>query len=908
MGTSREDSLNRLRHGLDSARAGRSGMLHVRGGIGAGKSWLLDTFAGEIGPDVCVLRCTGYPTETDLPFAGLHQLVRPLLHRVPHLPAPQGDALATALALEEGEPRDRLAVSAGLLALITLEAESRPVVIIVDDLHWLDNSTSLAIAFVARRLDADAVLVVAASRAGQGTELASGFDRVDLAPLDEIESRRLLRERHPELSSAVAAQVIAEADGLPLALVQIPSDLTLGQRDGSEPLPSALPSGSSLDEFYSARLRSLNDANRRALLVASLDELELDQLTRALGALDLSLEDLDPAEHSGLVTLTGDGCEFEHPTVRSAVQRAASYNDVRRARLAVVEALPTGSPRTAWHLVELDSAPSEPTAAALDRAGEEAWRRSAYDEAARAWRASADHTPDAALAYSRRARSVEAYLRLGSGAALADVLDRLASDAPNVIERARWQTLLLITGLYADQGAPPREQIDALSRRLLEEAPAAAARLSTTYGLILALEGRAREAAEVIDALRDALPDFEFPLADALLHDDIDLISGRPGAGTLLNSNWADSVSDDELCDPSFPVSPTVVHIAWAGNVELASRIIDRQIAALRAGGGISLLDLCLAQRAIILQLAGNWDEANAAYANAGDVSRVTDFAAPLPHIRLRHAYLLAARGDEATARQLVAEVQRLPAASRSIHQHLIECTLGLLELTVGNAADAVPHLEEAGRLEREMGMLEPSFFTRFSDHFDALWRLRREGEALAELQEFEARARRLGRHSAMAVALRCRGLIADADRIDELFDEATRLHALAPDPFESARTELAWGQRLRRERRKADARTPLHRALDTFEHLGAEPWAAAARSELAACGERRVAASVGPLGTLTPREFEVASAVAGGATNAEAAARLFVSQRTVEYHLSAVFRKLGVQGRTSLAAALHTE
>src|SRR5690606_4782473 len=222
--------------------------------------------------------------------------------------------------------------------------------------------------------------------------------------------------------------------------------------------------------------------------------------------------------------------------------------------------------------------------------------------------------------------------------------------------------------------------------------------------------------------------------------------------------------------------------------------------------------------------------------------------------------------------------------------------------------ADAIGHLREAGRLEQITGTREPGFDSRFGDLFEASWRLNRTQEFADELDEFEERARSVSRHGSMAVAARCRGMLAAADHLAALFAEAARLPALAPDPFESARTELAWGQRLRRERRKADARHPLHRALDTFEHLGAEPWAAAARSELAACGERRVAASVGPLGTLTPREYEVASAVAAGATNAEAAARLFVSQRTVEYHLSAVFRKLGVQGRAALAAALRVE
>jgi DNA-binding CsgD family transcriptional regulator len=744
--------------------------------------------------------------------------------------------------------------------------------------------------------------MVLASRTDANDGWAAGFDRIELGPLDAATSRALLRETHPELSAAVAARVLGESDGLPLALLQIPADLTDDQRAGRTPLPAALPPGTDLDEFYRARLASLGADGRRALAMASLDDLSLEQLSTALASMGLDLRALEPAESSDLIRITPDGYAFPHPTVRSAVQRAATFAELQRGHSAIVGALPATSTRAAWHLEELATGPDGATADALHRAALDAWARSAYEEAGRAWRASANRSPDAMTAHQRRARAVEAFLRLGSYTPLIDLLPALNAGAADAAEKAQWQAIHLVAGLFAGAEPPDYGEVRDLAQSIAAAAPEAASRLLSTYALILVFDGETLRACAVVDELREMLPGHEFSLADRLVHDDAEVLAGRPGAGKFLLSDWPDQLSDAELCDPSIPVSSPLVHLAWMGDVDRARVVINRQYEALQAGGGVSLIDLCLAQRAVIAQLSGNWDEAHAAFSGAGDLSRASDFAAPMPHIQLRHAYLLAARGDEGETVRIVDDMAALPGSDRPIHRHLSKCVLGLLALTMGRPEDAISELAAAGELERTMGIREPGFDSRFGDHFEAAWRLGTQDDLLDDLADFEERAHTSGRHSATAVAQRSPAMVAHPELIDHPLANALAAHDRVPHPLEIARTNLAWGRRLRRERRKADARTPLHRAREAFQALGAGPWASAALEELAACGERHATAASGAFSTLTPRELAVAMAVADGASNTEAAARLFVSRRTVEHHLGSVFRKLGVRNRAELA------
>ncbi|WP_084697027.1 helix-turn-helix transcriptional regulator [Glaciibacter superstes] len=891
-------------------RTGAPVVLGIRAGIGFGKTWLLDRLAEQLPPDTLVLRCVGHPAETELPYAAVHALISPLLGRLGELPVRQAEAVTAALAIDPGTPRDPLALSAGLHGLITLGAESRPVIVLVDDLQWLDEPSRLALTFAARRLRADAVFMVFAGRPGDDRPWPVVEEHViNLWPVSESESRGILAAAYPDLSAAAARELSDRAGGLPLALVQLPAELNQAQRSGEEPLPTALRLGTRLEQFYSTRMRHMGQAGRVALALASLEELDLASLKAALAELGGDLTLLAEAERSGLLQIDESGCRFSHPTVRSAAQAAVGYSDIQAARRAILAVLPKDSPRRARHLDALADGINEEAATALDSAAADAWSRSAFSQAASAWERSAARTSDRERSTLRLGQAVEAHLRAGSGAPLVGLLQRLASDADSPEEEAKWLSLLQVTGLHSDlaTGAPDRER--QLAAHLAPTQPSAASTLLTTCALTMAISGWFGLAREMIDELRTLLPDYEFPAAEALVHDIVDVLTGRPGSGAILRSDWSDELSDAEVSSPATPVSPATTILAWMGESDDALRIIDRVRTVLHARGQVSLLGLSLGQRAVILDARGEWAEAAASYQSAVELILAGDFTGPLPHLRLRHAWLLAARGEHERAREIVSEMKRSAQFELPIHRHLTLCVEGQLELGAGNAAAAAARLTEAAACEREMGLVEPAFLGRFADYFDAMWRLDRHAEAVSELDDFEQRAHNADRISSLAIAARCRAIAGDAAGADAAFSHALDLHAASGDPFQTARTHLAFGQSLRRRRRKAEAIGELHLAKQMFERLGATPWLAIVIAELTACGERRAhdAGAAGPLSELTPRELEVALTVAAGASNPEAAARLFISRRTVEYHLAGVFRKLGVTSRTGLSEAVRS-
>jgi DNA-binding CsgD family transcriptional regulator len=448
------------------------------------------------------------------------------------------------------------------------------------------------------------------------------------------------------------------------------------------------------------------------------------------------------------------------------------------------------------------------------------------------------------------------------------------------------------------------DALAALADRHAGEAPTAAARLLTLLALGLVISGRPGEVAAHLEAAkRLAGPhpgDGELPLT----WDIIDLHLGGTG-GDVLGGDWAERLPDAVLCTPSLPVVSATSALIWADAPERAEALLHRQRDASLAVGAVGQLGFCDGLLAAVAARQGDWALAQARFAGAIALCVDTDLRGPLPHIQARSAYLQAARGDAEACQALFADA-RASSRGSPVVAHLEACALGLLALGEGRCRHAVDLLRHAGALEDAAGVRQPGYSSRAGDLAEALWRLRDLAGLRELVAEVEERARRANRSGPLAVAARCRALVVEPDRIDDAFAEADERHRAAPDALEGARTQLSWGRRLRLARRRRDARPHLRTALDAFEHLGAAPWAAQARSELAACGERRGA---GPAASarLTPRELEVAVAVARGATNPEAAAELCISRRTVEDHLGRVYRKLGVADRTALADALRS-
>jgi DNA-binding CsgD family transcriptional regulator len=445
------------------------------------------------------------------------------------------------------------------------------------------------------------------------------------------------------------------------------------------------------------------------------------------------------------------------------------------------------------------------------------------------------------------------------------------------------------------------EAARAVADRLGHDDTPAAARLRTVVAIALVVSGRAAEARQDLAAARRLVPEPDEPVL-AVTYDLLDAyLTGAAGSERLVR--WVEALTDAELAVPSLQLVAATSTLIWSDEPARADDLLARQCRALRAVGALGQVGVSDGQRAVISQRLGDWTRAEARFVGAVDRCTDTDLAGPLPHIQLRYAYLLAAQGRAEPCRGLVDAARRADPASPLV-AHMAGCILGLLELSSGRPAEAGELLEAAGDVERRAGINQPGYSSRVSDLVEARWQLRHLDAAREASSALADQAERWGRAGPLAAAARCRAMLGGGDDVDDGFAAALALHRRAVDVFEEARTELAWGRRLRRDQRKRDARPHLRSAFDTFERLGADPWAARARSELAACGERRVAGR-SATADLTPRELEVAVAVARGASNPQAAAELCISRRTVEDHLGRVYRKLGVADRHALARVL---
>ena len=904
----REAHTRVLHDAFARAREGKASVTVLHGDAGSGKSALLaDVVHSSAG--AMVLSASGHAAESDLPYAGLHQLLAPLSQAMGALPEPQRQALARALALESGPPGDQLATASAVLRLITDQAENQAILVIADDFQWLDPSTKQVLVFVARRIDADAVAVLLAQRGDLGEDLSGIGEPVQVGPMHNDEARELLRREYPDLSSMVANKVIERAAGLPLALIEIPAELSVGQRAARMPLPSKFPVGVFIERLYQARLDSLVDASRIALLTASFEDLEPPDLVRALANVDVGVSALDPVERNQLIRIEDGRCVFIHPTVRGAIQNAASSLEMLRAHEALAACFVTDPARYALYVQGCTSVADEDVALALDAAARQAQDQGGFAEAANAWEAASARTGLDADRRAFRAQAVGCYLRSGSGRQALSLLTVMIENAKDDLERAQWLCTSVVATMWVE-GEPPAD-----AEKLVEFGAGLLARdsehVQRGLDLMMALAscqftwGAFAAGKAIVDDVRRFVPPEDLPIGHRLTCENLDIMVAAPGAGAFLRTNWIDDILPEHMADPAVPVGFSGVALGWLDDLEACDRVARRCREMTGAHTGLAAAKLSIGSMSVIaMDCAGEWDRAALEYANAERFAIDGDFAAPYPYIALRRAYLLAAQGRSTECHELrrraAAGVRRLSPALR----HLDACVRGLLELTLGNYARAGETLEEAAAIERQMGTIMSGLTSRFVDQFEARWHVGGAEDLEPRLEEFSVLALSMDHPTMMATAARCRALLADPADLDARFEEVVGLESRSPHAFESARTQYLWGLRLRRARRKGDARMHLLRAEQAFGRLDAVGWLVQTRSELAACGERRAAgisASAGPLSALTPREFEVAKAVADGASNPEAAERLFISQRTVEYHLSSVYRKLGVGDRRSL-------
>jgi len=805
-------------------------------------------------------------------------------------------------------------VPAGLLSLLAVAAEEQPVLVTIDDAQWLDDASLEAFLFAGRRVEAEGIAMLGSLR--DGTAVAGmevpWLERLPVSPLADDEARELLGSAQPErLAPSVADRLVSTAAGNPLALLEIPRLLSDGQRAGREPLEEPLRPGTGVERAFRRALDALDDGPRRALLVAATAHTgRIDVVEPALAGSGLTLDDLRPAEQARLISTAEGEIDFRHPLLRSTAYHAAGGAERRAAHSALAAAAPVGSPERAWHLAACAVAPDEEVAAALEAAALDARGRGAHATAARDFGRAAQLTPDdeprarrlleAATDATRSGEADRAFALLGDAARLA-VDPLLAADVQRMtghVEMRRGSPLVAYELLVAE-AERVRSRDPRRAAGMFLEASVSHMITGDMHGLVATAE-RARALATSAD------PAVEL-LATAVIGEAY-LALGEVEQGDALLSVCEPYLLEGDPLAIVEVVGMAAHSSVWIEKFERAERIFDRLIAAARDASAVSALIYPLASRSHLDFRLGRWAAARAGAAESVELAQDTRQLPLLAHSLGALAHVEAAMGQDEECRRHVADGLALVARFQGdATGAYLTAALGLLELGLGRIAEAISVLEDTQRTADRLGM-QPSLVMSTPDLVEAYARAGRRAEAQDLLDGFEARGRRTGARWAAAAVARLRGLLAPDGEMRAHFEAALALHDGLPMPFERARTLLCLGERMRRARRRADAREPLKEALETFERLGARGWGERARTELRATGEQQQRRTETAAEQLTPHELQIAVLVAQGMTNREAAAALFLSPKTIEYHLGQIYRKLDVRGRAQLARLMAME
>ena len=889
---------------LDDARAGRGGALILTGEAGVGKTALV-AYALEQAADMAVARTSGVESEAELAFAGLHEVCRPLLDRLEELPPPQAAALRGALALERADPVDRLTIEAATLALLAACAEERPLLVVADDAHWLDEGSLSALLFAGRRVGSDPVAMLFAAREGDERKFAApGLEELVVRGLDRDSALVLLAEAAPaRCEESVAQHLVDVTTGNPLALLELPRTLSAEQLRGAAPIDEPLRLGPSLERTFARRAAVLGEAVRRALLVGAAEGTgELGSIGPALERLGLDRGLLELAEADGLVRIEGSRLAFRHPLVRAAVYHSAAPSERRAAHRALANALAgRDEPRRAWHLADAVVGPDEETALALSHLGAKSRNRGAYAEAATAFERAAGLSSEADLRLRWLAAAADtAWLAGRSEHARALAVEGLTAGAEGL---ARVDLLALRARIELFEGDQEQAFATFVEAATLgeQEDPARAAALfaeAVSAGIQIANESLADAVAALERLRRPSEPFLEFVVCQALG-------TAASVAGDARSVGWlrrAVAALDDGAL-----ALDSAQHLFWAGRARFmlgqndeASALARRATERARNDGALGLLPQALRLQASADFDRGRWRSAYAAAGEAASLSRELGQGSTLCACLGLLAEIDAARGNEADGRAAADEAVELAKnLGLGYYRARAERAVGQLEIALGRLAEGVRELEAAAdRLERAAN--REANVTPLWDLVEAHARLGDLDHARAALAAAEPLvAPELT--GEVAVLERCHGIVATDDSFEKHFDRALELHEFQEFPFERARTELCYGERLRRAGHRRRARELLRAALSTFQELGAVAWTDRAGTELRASGERLRARDAARHEFLTPRETQIALEVAAGASNREVAAVLFLTPKTVEFHLTRIYRKLGVRSRGEL-------
>jgi DNA-binding CsgD family transcriptional regulator len=879
---------------LEDARAGMGGALVVRGEAGIGKSALLE-YARQQAAPMAVLSAVGVEAESDLAFAGLHELLRPVLNHLGELPDIQSKALAGALGLAPSTHADRLLISAAVLGLLAAAAQDHPTLCVVDDAQWVDRPSAEALVFTARRLRADRLAIVFAAREGEAARFeAAGLAELTLTGLAEQPAAAVLASRARQAPRGVRDRLLAEAAGNPLALMELANGLTEEQLAGLVPMPEATPLTPRLEGVFRQRIAQLPAAAQTALLIAAADNTgDAPAVLRAAAGLQLPPEALDPALQAGLIRVTGTTITFRHPLVRSALYQAATLSQRQRVHAALAGALSgeENTDRRVWHQAMATLTGDEEVAAALEASARRAQLRAGHASAATAYLRAAELSTDGTHRVQRLAG--------GAGAAWdAGQPDRARGIIGQAMPQATGQTraqLLHLSGTIEGFGGNLRQAftllVDAadactdpsLTIEILSQA-ADAAICAGAPAALAELSQRAKRISPV-----DEVDRFRIATLDGFTR----FYAGDYGRGQALlidALDAADMITDLHL-------------LLWAADVATMAKGLDaglpyvnRAVDVARQHGLLSFLAPALRQQSMEFLWSSQFDLAYAAaqegYRLSSDLGYWTAW-----HL-MNMAAVEAVWGRDQDARRHADESLALVARHHSWFQAITEWTLGMIEVTAGRsdkAADRLFTLTAPARPD-----IHPAIaLEAMPDAIEAGVRASRPAEAAQRLEALGVLVTAAATPARQALFARCEALVGVRDA-DEAFGEAIEAAPALP-PLQRARTQLLYGEWLRRQRRRGESRGHLRTALEMFRTLGAVPWAGRAEAELRATGETARKRDVSAVEQLTPQELEIVGLVTEGLANKEIAAQLFLSPRTVDYHLRKVFTKLGITSRGEL-------
>jgi DNA-binding CsgD family transcriptional regulator len=886
-------------------RAGAGQALVVRGDPGVGKTALLDDLARRA-RGCRVVRVAGVQSEMELAYAGLHYLCGPMLDHARRLPDPQHQALRTVFGLSAGPVPDRFLVGLAALGLLSEVADEQPLICVIDDEQWLDSASAQALAFAARRLAADPVGLLFATRE-PGAEL-TGLPELAVGGLAENHARALLDSALAgPMDARVRDQVVAEARGNPLALLELPRGMTPGELAGGFGLPGQVSLTGRLEGGFRRRLDALPAQARRLLLLAAADPSGNASLVwRAAARLGLTVRAKESAEEAGLAEF-GVLVRFRHPLVRSVAYRSASFAERRQVHEALAEATdPAADPdRRAWHRAHAADGPDEDVAAELERSAGRAQARGGMAAAAAFLEHSVQLTVDPAHLVERTLAAAQASMQAG---ALGKALELLVTTEAWPLDEFQGARVNLLRGQIAfasgmGSDAPPL-LLDAARR--LERLDPALARETYLDALIAAFAGGGEggRVEEISRAARD-LPRSSHPGPAELLLAGLSLLNtdGLAAAAATLRQAVSlfvgDSITDSDRLRRGFSALPSVCFL-W--DEDGYRTLMDRQIQLVRSAGALDHLPLDLEAAALLAAWSGDFAAAAALIAEADAICEVTG-----SHIPPYSALLLAGlRGRQAEAVPLInATINAARAAGQGslvIHARWVTAML----------YNGLGRYDEAQEMARSAADDPAGIYVSMWALPELVEAAARSGDrsvASAALERLAGTTQVSGTDWALGIEARSRALVAEGQAADGLYREAidrlgrTRLRS------ELARAHLLYGEWLRRENRRADAREQLRTAHGMFDEIGMEGFAERARGELLATGEtarkRTVEATVAAGQELTAQEMQVARLARDGLSNPEIGARLFISSHTVQYHLGKVFAKLGIASRSQLHGVL---